>query len=68
MYFAVHNDADPDTAWTVETATSGPGIADDHINLKTDSSGRVFAATKTSLSGSGALVRLLVRTRRAGAG
>ena len=62
MYFAVHNDADPDTAWTVETSTSGPGIADDHINLKTDSSGRVFAATKTSLSGSGALVRLLVRS------
>ena len=41
----------PDTAWAVETSTSGPGIADDHINLKTDSSGRVFAATKTSLSG-----------------
>lgn len=62
MYFAVHVDGDADTAWAVETATSGTGIADDHINLKTDSSGRIFAATKTSLSGSGALNRLLVRT------
>ena len=51
-----------DHVWTIETATSGPGIADDHINLKTDSSGRVYAATKTNLSGSGATVRLLVRT------
>ena len=50
MYFAVHSDAAADTVWTVETATSGPGIADDHINLKTDSSGRVYAATKTNLS------------------
>ena len=67
MYFAVHSDAAADTVWTVETATSGPGIADDHINLKTDSSGRVYAATKTNLSGSGATVRLLVR-QQAGAG
>ena len=62
MYFAVHNDAAADNVWTIETATSGPGIADDHINLKTDSSGRIYAATKTNLSGSGATVRLLVRT------
>jgi hypothetical protein len=32
----------------VEVAIAGSGIADDHINLKTDSSGRIFAATKTS--------------------
>ena len=62
-YFAVHNDSDAsDTNWVVETATSGSGLADDHINLKTDANGRIFAATKTSLGGTGPLARLLVRT------
>lgn len=58
MHFAVHVDGDSDTAWQPEeTALPGPGCsgkcADDHINLKSvqaDSTGRVFAAIKTSLT------------------
>ena len=65
MYFAIHNDADADNVWPVtpEAAISGSGLSDDHINLKADSAGRVFAATKTSKSSSGdPLNLLLVRT------
>ena len=47
-FFAVHSDAQPDNVWTIETALQGTGLADDHINLKTDVTGRVFAAVKTS--------------------
>lgn len=62
MYFAVHNDGAPDDQWTVEIALAGPEVADDHINLASDSSGRVYAATKTSLDGSAdPLIVLLVR-------
>jgi trimeric autotransporter adhesin len=62
-YFAVHADSDADTAWSGETALSGQNLADDHVNLKTDSSGRVYAAVKTSLGSSGQpLVLLLVRS------
>jgi PKD repeat protein len=54
MYFAVHQDGAPDTSWSPSrTAIQGPNYADDHINLKSlqaDSSGRVFAAVKTSLN------------------
>jgi hypothetical protein len=53
MYFATHIDGNPDTAWEASrTAIQGPKTADDHISLKAleaDSSGRVFAAVKTSL-------------------
>ena len=64
MYFAWHSDSDAvDTNWTTEVALSGTSSADDHINLKADSSGRVFAATKTSLGSAGATLNyLLVRT------
>ena len=62
-YFAVHGDSDSDTTWTGETALSGPNMADDHINLKTDSNGRVYAVVKTSRGGStDPLVMLLVRS------
>ena len=62
-YFAVHSDSAADDVWSIEPALQGPGLADDHINLKTDSSGRVFAAVKTSLSGSSnPLTMLLVRS------
>ena len=61
-YFAIHGDSDSDTTWAGETALSGPDMADDHMNLKTDSSGRVYAVVKTSRSGStDPLVMLLVR-------
>ena len=49
MYFAVHSDGAPDDVWVrAGAAYSGSGRADDHINLKADTSGRMFAATKTS--------------------
>jgi uncharacterized repeat protein (TIGR02059 family) len=60
-FFAVHRDVDGDTTWTIETAYSGTNVADDHINLKTDGSGRVYAVVKTSLTGSNPLIVLLVR-------
>ena len=60
-YFAVHQDGAPDTAWAIETVPTGWN-SDDHINLKADSAGRVFAVTKTSdTSGSQPLILLNVR-------
>src|SRR5215218_9420411 len=54
MYFATHRDGDPDGVWQpTQLAVGGPKYADDHISLKSleaDSSGRVFAAVKTSLN------------------
>ena len=63
MYFTTHLDGDPDTTWSAsEAVTSGSGSADDHINLKTDSAGRIYAAAKTSFTSNGAtLIHLLVR-------
>ncbi len=71
MYFAVHNDGDPDTTWQASrTAIQGPGTADDHINLKSlqsDGSGRVYAAVKTSFTSSAQpLIMLLVRDPASG--
>jgi trimeric autotransporter adhesin len=66
-FFAVHSDAQPDNVWTIETALQGPSLADDHINLKTDSSGRVYAAVKTSKSSSAdPLIMLLARSAGGG--
>jgi PKD repeat protein len=64
MWFAVHQDGSSDTTWSAaEQALAGSSMADDHINLKSDSSGRVFAATKTSnTSSTSPLVMLLVRS------
>ena len=48
MYFARHVDGTDDRAWVQEVA-NGPGVGvDNHISLKSDSSGRVYAALKTS--------------------
>lgn len=67
MRFAVHLDGDADTAWTGEIAASGSSIADDHINLKTDTGGRVYSAVKTSkTSSTSPLVNLLVRDAATG--
>ena len=69
MYFAIHQDGDPDTDWTtIEEAyanSSLGAVADDHINIKilSDADGNVYASTKTSLSGSNdPLIVLLKRT------
>ena len=66
-YFAWQADGGPDDDWTFETAvapTSGdPDPADDHMNLKTDSSGKVYVVTKTSNNVSTQpLIQLLDRT------
>jgi PKD repeat protein len=56
VWWATHKDGDPATAsgsWKLQPALRGKGQADDHVNLKTlqaDSTGRVFAAVKTSLN------------------
>jgi PKD repeat protein len=59
-YFAVHADSSEDTTWSAETALSGPNMADDHMNLKTDASGRVYAVVKTSVSSSTEPLELLL--------
>ena len=65
MFFAAHQDGQPDTSWEASrTAIQGPDTADDHINLKSlqADGGRVFAAVKTSFTSSSApLIMLLVR-------
>ncbi|HSL33493.1 MAG TPA: DNRLRE domain-containing protein [Candidatus Limnocylindrales bacterium] len=65
IYFGIHTDGDPDTTWDLsKVALQGPGVADDHVNLKSvqsDGSGRVYAAVKTShSSGSAPLIMVLV--------
>jgi len=53
VWWATHKDKDASTSWKVQPALRGNGMADDHLNLKTllsDTSGRVFAAVKTSLN------------------
>jgi len=55
MRFSFHTDGQPLGAWSgTETILGGPlepKLADDHINLKADSSGRVYAVTKTKYIG-----------------
>ena len=50
VLFSVHRDADPIDAWSpAETVSRGEKQPDDHINIKADADGRVYAALKTSL-------------------
>jgi hypothetical protein len=47
FYFRYHNDADAPNVWSpAETVIEGVQIADDHINMTVDATGRVFAALK----------------------
>jgi hypothetical protein len=63
MFFAVHVDGQSDTTWSApERALTGSGLADDHVNLKADPSGNVYAVSKTSLSGSSPLIMFLARS------
>lgn len=69
-YFAVHQDSAGDKTWQTEEKALGGGVnctgpcSDDHINLKADASGRVYAAIKTSEDDDddAARIRLLVRS------
>jgi PKD repeat protein len=69
MWFAVHEDGQPDDAWgPSHTAIQGSGTADDHMSLKADSGGRVYAGIKTNhTTGTAPLFRLLVRDPATGA-
>lgn len=70
MRFAYHTDGASDSAWTGQVAYDLPGdaeAADDHINVKTDSSGRVYVVAKTSLNETNdPLIHLLVRSTSGG--
>ena len=66
IMFAVHQDGDPVGTWSTETAISGRKMADDHINLKADSKGRVFAVTKTKFGGETKPGTMLLRRTTAG--
>jgi hypothetical protein len=51
MLFRVHNDGDPTGTWSSpEVVIGGPKRAEDHINLKADAAGRVYAVTKTKFT------------------
>jgi len=62
FYFAVHEDGRPAGEWGRSEVISELGSADDHVNLKADSTGRVYAAVKTSATAeSDTLIALLAR-------
>ncbi len=46
-YFATHKDGVPDDEWRPDGIVMGAGWSNDHVNLKTDSEGRVYVALKT---------------------
>ena len=53
FHFSIHDDSAADTTWGASTAVyPGNNFADDHLNLKADPAGNLFAVVKTSL-GSG---------------
>jgi hypothetical protein len=68
FYFAVHQDGAAASAWTGGIVLRQANIADDHISLKSvrgDTSGRIFAAVKTSLAGAAASTpRILLLARQ----
>ena len=67
ILFAFHQDGDPVGTWsTPEVAVGGRKMADDHINLKADSKGRIFAVTKTKFSGATKPGTMLLRRTTAG--
>jgi hypothetical protein len=62
IWFSSHRDGAPAGAWsTPEPALAGSRVADDHINLKADSRGAIYAAVKTSNIRVDPLTLLLVR-------
>ena len=47
FYFAVHDSGDPEGAWRPDNPVQGSSMANDHLNVKSDSEGRVYVALKT---------------------
>jgi hypothetical protein len=66
FFFSVHADGTDDSAarWSAAPEEPAPGLAsDDHLNLKTDAEGRVYAAVKTGETvATQPLIMLLVRS------
>lgn len=50
LYFASRRDGAPVDEWALETIRQGVKQADDHLNLKVDSRGQLFAVFKTGLN------------------
>ncbi len=46
-HFATHKDGDPDDEWRSDNPVLKSSMSNDHVNLKADSEGRVYAVTKT---------------------
>jgi hypothetical protein len=62
FYFSVHQDGASDASWSTAVVPTGVR-SDDHINLKTDAAGNVYAAVKSgSTAKTSALILLLVRS------
>jgi RTX calcium-binding nonapeptide repeat (4 copies) len=67
MLFRVHNDGDPTGTWSSpEVVIGGPKRAEDHINLKADAAGRVYAVTKTKFTSAANPGTMLHRRTTAG--
>jgi hypothetical protein len=63
FHFAMHDDGAPDRAWTASIVPIDGLVADDHINLKADATGQLYAAVKTATGRRGTpMVVLLVRS------
>jgi PKD repeat protein len=59
FWFTQHLDGTPTDTWSARVAAlSGPGLANDHLNLKAAADGRLFAAVRTGLD----RTRMLERT------
>ena len=46
-HFASHKDGDPDEKWRSDNPVLKSAMTNDHINIKADSDGRLYAVTKT---------------------
>jgi hypothetical protein len=66
FYFSVHNDGASDSSWSTSSLSAG-AKSDDHVNLKADSSGRVFAAVKTGATAKSAPLNVLAVRSPSGA-
>jgi trimeric autotransporter adhesin len=60
FWFAAHADGSGDADWSTGPIPSSP-LADDHVSLRADGAGRVFAAVKTSDSTGPQPLTLLLR-------
>jgi PKD repeat protein len=60
FWFAAHADNAADAEWSTSPIPGSP-VADDHVSLRADAAGRVFAAIKTSASSGSQPLTVLLR-------